>query len=362
MFLARAARWWLLFFCLVGASLPQTAFGQYQQVGDPLYGRISCTIWSLETPYQGAGTPPANLRTLEIASGWLADNERVQVYDAYTQNGSVTGKVQEWIFIPAGRIEGEMSYFIINRWYRRYMESAGLNGQVRARAYNGQLNQRWFIDAGFTPSQKFLRSASNGLYLTFPNSANGSAVVMQTLNLGPAQQVRLIERSISFPIKPYNWNYSQPTLIRLADNQSLVFGDSGQSMANVQNQVIVLQNRVAGANYQVWEPHSENQPSYTSWLPADDGFRLFKRWTGFTVAPWNNFGAINYGITTRAYEANPGESQRWYCIPSSEDGQFSLVHAASGLTLQPTYNGQGALLVLVPIGTASSQRLVFTSP
>jgi hypothetical protein len=352
-------RFWVTLILATFAHLH--AFGQYQQSGDRMYYGVTGFSYILKTPYIGAGTAPANLKVIEIDSGLFGNNEKVQVYDGYNQNGSVSGKVQEWLFIPSGRIDGQMSYYIINRWHGTYIEASAVNGQVKAKPFNGALNQKWFIDAGLNFNQVFLRAASSGLYLTFPNSGNGSTVTMQNLTLAPAQQITLTTYSTGVNLPAYNWNYSQPRLIRLADNTNLVLGDSGQSSANVQNQVVVLQNRVAGANYQVWEPYTENTPSYISNLPGDDGFRLFKRWTNFTIAPWNNNGAQGFGITTRDYEPNPGQHQRWYAVPSRVDGQYILVHAASGLTIMPQFNGQGALLVFVPISAASSQRWVFTS-
>lgn len=352
------------FGAMAAIFLPGASSAQYQVPGDHFYRQVDSKTFVLKTPY--AYTSPtggATRMVIEVASGWLDDQSRVQVFQPYAQNGSVNGRVQEWLFIPSGRIEGQMSYHIINRWHRKYMQASGLNGQVRAQPYNGLLNQKWFIDIG-SFGEKFARSASNGLYLTFPSGNNGASVTMQNLNLGITQQITIDVLTPGLPLWAFNWNYLKPTVIHLADNPNLVFGDSTQSSASVQNQVVVLQNRVAGANYQVWEPHTEawidhrGVPIYSN-LPGDDGFRLVKRWTSFTIAPWNNFGMQGYGITTRFWEPNPGEQQRWYAVVGREDGQYTLVHAASGLTLQPQFNGPGALLVLVPFSTASSQNVIF---
>lgn len=351
------------FGALAAILVPATASAQYQVPGDYFYQKVDSKTFVLKTQYAyNSPSGSANRMVIEIASGWLDDQSRVQVFQPYAQNGSVNGKVQEWLFIPSGRIEGQMSYYIINRWHRKYMQASGLNGQVCALAHNGQLNQKWFIDIG-PFGEKFVRSASNGLYLTFPAGNNGANVTMQPLNLGTTQQITIDMITRGHPLWAFNWNYLKPTVIHLADNPNLVFGDSTQSSSSVQNQVVVLQNRVAGANYQVWEPHTEawidsrNIPIYSN-QPGDDGFRLVKRWTSFTIAPWNNFGMQGYGITTRFWEANPGEQQRWYAVVGREEGQYNLVHAASGLTLQPQFNGPGALLVLVPFGNASSQNVI----
>lgn len=340
------------------------SWAQYQVSTDLWYNKINADTFVLQTQYPYVGSiGSSNRKVIEIASGWFDDGTRVQVYNPYASNGSVSGLVQEWHFIPAGRIEGEMSYYIINRWHRRYMQASAMNGQVRALAFNGQLNQRWFFDSGFL-NKRFLRSASSGLYLSFPSSNIGSGVTMLPLNLGTSQQIDVSTLVSADPVRGLNWNYLKPTIIHLADNPNLVFGDSAQSSSSTQNQVITLQNRVYGPTYQTWEPHSETwlqgngSPVYSN-LPGDDGIRFVRRWTSFVMAPWNNMGSTGYGITTRFWEPNPGEQQRWYVVSSRTPGRFTMVHAASGLTLQPQFNGPGALLVLVPFNTDSSQQVTF---
>jgi len=333
---------------LCSVLLSSTCHAQLQASGDPWYRKLNDTYFRMNVPYVSAN---GQNKVIEVDSGVFSDNTKVQVYDAYAQNGLASGQVQEWLYIPAGRVGTDMTYRIMNRFYGTYLDSAPVNGQVKVKPFNGGLSQRWIFLAH--PGGGYcLMSASTGNILSFLNSANGSALTMRTLSFAASQKATPVMTSAPSPLIPNDWNYVRPYSIHANDSLAMVLTDMTSSGG--QNSSVGLQANAGGAP-QHWVPQAAyGDPN----MSFEDTFNLYRQFTGLKLAPFEN--QLNSGTSAvlRFAEPEPATMQRWYSMPARSG--YYLIHAATGFALQRSSNANGATVSLVPASADSRQFWSYT--
>ena len=300
---------------------------------------------------------------MEVRSS-IGDSGRiVQIWDYYVQNGVVPGTVQQWLLLPAGRIGGDMTYFIYNVEYEKYLDARTDNGSVTVRAGDNSNFQRWFqFPFPYTNpiSATFMNVETNSV-LTRSGESNGSPFVMRTLTFASNQ--------IFVPLPTPGW-------LDIDFQNGLSFQTfPSETISCAANPAYSIN----GANYGSFNLNLAGNVSsgvrrWNSWHPASSSFIsgvsdsqygvIQERSSGFFLG---SLGPQSPGTTIGAtYPVYPiGEGrQSWYVINSKINGEYFIVNAEYGYALtanSPILPGSGMSTQL--LGSAGArQRWRFDQP
>jgi len=320
-------RLFLIFTALLG--LASACFAQILSFNEAIQffpgGRVGMSTFSLRTNYSSPWHPYQ--KVLEIASGVGSTGRRLQVYDPYTQNGAVSGNVQQWLVIPAGRPYGygPMTYNIVNVEHNRYIEGVMEAGSVRCADANGSLLQRWYMVANNNvPNGFVLSNASTYQVLTFNSSASGSAVTLSNNVNSVGQCLTLVADAKNFTGVFDNYNFRN--IIRSAASSNQVVAIFGGSYND--NAVTGLWQRYAGVHDQEWYGLS-----YESDLSHADSLVFKNVHASTAVGLENNVLTLGNYVVARTLLNPPIPSTRWYILPTKYTNQYYIVNAETGLAL-----------------------------
>ena len=343
--------------CLVAAILT-TQIAVAQPIPSSITWSLAPTRYTTKLFFGGLTN-----KVMEVRSSFGDSGRTVQLYDRYEQNGFVPGSVQEWYLIPAGRIGGEMTYFIYNFEYEKYLDARTDNGSVTVRTGDNSNFQRWFQFVTYpnaAPACTYMNVETSNV-LTRSAEFNGSPFVMRTLTFATNQVFRQ-----GAPLRWFQtefWNglsfqsFPSATISNVADlAYSINGGIYGSFNLNLAGNVSSGLRR-----WNSWHPDSIGFVSSNS---ISEYGMIQERYSGFYLG---SLGPQSPGTVIGAtYPVVPvGEGRQcWYVFNSKNLGEYFIVNAEYGYALtanSPLSPGSGMSTQL--LGSAGArQRWRFDQP
>lgn len=254
-------------------------------------------------------------KVIEVRSELLDNGNKVQIWDRYTQNGLVPGAVQEWFLIPAGRLGTEMSYFIFNKQYEKYLDSRLDGGAVTVRAADNSANQKWLMQT-LEGKVTYMNAETNSV-LTRTGTTNGSIMTLKTLSFAATQ--RFLKRPSSNPfisilhVAP-RARGDVGAMFACADSPSLFLTDDGSAFTLRDRNATTQSQRT----FQAFHPQTS----------CDFG----------TLSNNGDLGSLSNPVPgtvigkTNSVEP-PASRQLWYIFESKVPFEYYIVNAEFGLAL-----------------------------
>ena len=335
---------------LIVVLLTMIFFGQVKTLAQPIPfdadsrfapRRFSSVIF--QTGISASNFDPMG-KVMEVRSDWWDSGQTVQLYDRYLQNGFVPGTVQEWLFLPAGRIGGTMSFFIVNKEYEKYLDGRMIGGAVTVRTGDNSQFQRWF-QLILNGKVTYMNAATN-LVLSRTGSGNGSVFTMKTISFAATQQ--LSHGVPNFLITP---NFP------IAETQLNQNARAIESVAVPAYQVHSFFDfaYVLGHSYDIEDTYRK----FHAQFPVS-----FSPYSFLVNSPMNlplgSIGAMVPGTVVGAtFPVNSITEGRqlWYMVNSKYVGESYLINAEFGLALtanDPLYPGSGMTVEL--LGTQGARQ------
>ncbi len=302
-------------------------------------------------------------KLMEVRSSFGNSGRIVQLWDYYVQNGFVPGTVQQWLLLPAGRIGGDMTYFIYNVEYDKYLDARTENGSVTVSTGDNSNYQRWFqfsFRYSDPPTVTYMNVETNSV-LTRSGETNGSTFVMRTLTFADNQA--FVPRTTpgwidtDFPNGVSFQTFPSETISCAAD---LAYSINGATFGSFN---LNLAGNVSSGvrRWNSWHPASG---SFLTGISASQYGVIQERYSGFFLG---SLGPQSPGTTIGAtYPVYPiGEGrQSWYVIDSKINGEYYIINAEYGYALtanSPLGPGSGMSTEL--LGSAGArQRWRFDQP
>ncbi|MEO7311467.1 MAG: RICIN domain-containing protein [Chitinophagaceae bacterium] len=238
---------------------------------------------------------------------------KVQQYESHGPVVCCDGKNQEWLFIPAGMVNGRPAFYIINNGFMKTLEP-GAHPTVQE---NSQVDARWYI----TPfgDYFYLSSVATGLYLEVPpgNPNNSEWMQMSAFNGNQNQQFRF-NKDVGLTGPQQEYTSGSYVNICTAINDSKVLNIASASAGN--GTAIQLYDVQRNSPNEMWRLERTPDGYYRFISPVGPGKCIDVAW-------WDASNTNNLVSWDRA----DVEKQKWLIIPVvREPGSYVFFNKVSG--------------------------------